>query len=484
MSDMRHLALKISMVFNFFVVGLNLQLIAASSDLIQESLENRATFALKDLLKLAEQQEDLKKWNESSIKQAQLRSSQVSTERWLSTFDLQVLSGAVPNVNADAAIASKNASDFLFDLKSSDLESGFSFKELGPFVQLEVKAIQPLYTWGKISGYEKMALENLSLVEAQNKSRVDEIRFLTKKAFYNLLFSIEANRVLSEVKDKLKTAEEKLEEHLIQNKKNVEEQDRLKIRVFSADVEARLLDARRGEILARAALTELTGLNTAWDPAQPQLRPERVDQLFKEQVMEAAISQKPSIRQIDRLISIKEAERQVARSDLFPSLFLAGQLSYAHAPGRTNISNPYLSDSFNRVGLGVALGFKQDLGLHRTLNKMDQIQMEIFKTEAQRQQLVALTRLQTNEFYERAAHSIDSIQVNERGFRAARSWLTSTALAFNLGTASTKDVLESYAAYFKARLDLIKSIFELNMALAELSRAAGFEVVSELSVAP
>ncbi|MGA0162748.1 MAG: TolC family protein [Bdellovibrionota bacterium] len=463
------------------IASVLLQLVAAFAIAQEVSPTDSTQLSLTKLLELAQQNVDLKKLNQSSLKQAQLRLSQVNAERWLSTFDLQVLSGVVPNVDANAAVAAKNASDFLFNLKSNDLENDFSFTGLGPFVQLEVKAIQPLYTWGKISGYEKMASENISLVGAQNQSRVDEIRYLTKKAFYNLLFSVEAINVLSEVQEKLQAAEDKLEELLIKNSKNVEEQDRLKIRVFASDVANRLLDARRGETLSRTALAELTGIRGDWKPIPEQLKPEPVDNLIKEEVIRTAISKKPSILQLDRLISIKKAEKQVARSDLFPSIFLAGELNYAYAPGRTDVKNPYLNDPFNRFGFGVALGFKQDLGLYRSLNKMEQLETEIYKNEAQRQQLIALTRLQTEEHYEKAANSIEGIQINEKGFRAARSWLTSTALSYNLGTASTKDVLESYAAYFKARLDLIKSIFELNMALAELSRAAGIEAVAGLN---
>src|SRR5690606_2474338 len=107
---------------------------------------------------------------------------------------------------------------------------------------------------------------------------------------------------------------------------------------------------------------------------------------------------------------------------------------------------------------------------------MDQIQAEIEKLQAQKGRLASLTKIRAEEAFERAVSAMQAIQVNERGFRAARSWLTSTGLAFNLGTAPTKDVLESYAAYFKARVDLLKSIYELNMALAELSKASGREV--------
>jgi hypothetical protein len=49
-----------------------------------------------------------------------------------------------------------------------------------------------------------------------------------------------------------------------------------------------------------------------------------------------------------------------------------------------------------------------------------------------------------------------------------------------LGTAETKEILESFAAYFKARADLAKSIYTLNMALSDLTVATGAEVVPRL----
>lgn len=436
--------------------------------------------ALQDLLERAESNVFLVKDIAARRELAKLKLNQVTMERWLPSFEAQGFGGVVPDVNVDAAIRNQNSEELLFNFDSADFENDFALSNLGPFLQLEVKAIQPLYTWGKISSYYKMARRNVDLTEAQMNKLISQVRYLVKKAYYTRQLSQDSIAVLNEVKEKLSEAQEKVEELLIKNAENVEENDRLKIRVFMADVQNRSLDAFRGLKISKATLFELTGAAGEWSLDQESLSPELVRGLTKDGLISRTLRQKPQIAQLDQAIAIKRAEKGTIRSDLFPALFVAGEVDYAVAPGRTDVKNPYLSDPFNKFNLGVALGLKQDLGIYRTINKMKQVDAQIASLEAQKSQLEIMSKLKLEDAFERAVNAQKGISINEDAFRAARSWLTSTGLAFSLGTASTKDVLESYAAYFKARVDLLRAIYDLNMSLSELALASGGEVVERL----
>lgn len=444
-------------------------------------IEAAEVYSLQQLLERAENHTALKEDLDALRRSAELKLTQVHMEKWLQTLELKAFGGVVPNVNADQAVANRSANDLLFSVDSNDFENGgFSVSNLGGFGRVEVSAIQPLWTWGQISGYEEMAKANLEIAEAERDQEILKVRKLVKRAFYTLQLSEDSIRVLEEVRGKLSQAEEKVEELLIKNSENVEENDRLKIKVFMADVENRSLDAFRGRNLARSALFELTGVSGDWKPETDGLEPEPVENLGKDDIISKALRATPEIRRLEHYVQVKENERTTVRAQLFPTFFLAGELNYAVAPGRTDIKNPYLHDPFNQFNLGVALGLKQDLGFHRTKNKMDQLEAELDRLRAQKERLSSLVRIRTEEAFEKAVMAQRGIQINEKGFRAARSWLTSAGLAFNLGTASTKDILESYAAYFKARVDLLRSIYDLNMALSQLSQVSGSEVVDRL----
>jgi multidrug efflux system outer membrane protein len=430
-------------------------------------------YSLADLLKRAEENQLLSREIEAFKKTAQLKIQEVERARWLTSFESRLVGGVVPDASLDDP---NNINSF----QAYDLENDFSFNRLGGFVNIKVEAVQPLYTFGKISNLQDAARKAPILAEWEEKKKRAEARFMVKRAYYTRLLSGESVTILDEVHRKLKEAADKVEELLIKDSDNVSETDRLKIKVFQADVQNRLLDAERGLKVSTSVLSELCGISSDWMPADPRLEVEQIEGLRREDVISAALRGRPDLQQIQTVIEIKQNEVNVARSQLFPTIFAAGQVEFAYAPGREDIKNPYLVDDFNKYNLGVVLGMKQDLGIWRSWNKMDQLRAEVDRLRAQRDQLSVKVRLDSEKAYEEAFSAFQGIRVNEDGFRAARSWLTSTGLAFNLGTAETKDVLESFAAYFKARADLLKSIYSVNIALSELSSTAGIEVVERL----
>jgi len=446
---------------------------ALSLHSIQVFGASETSYSLPRLLKLLEKAPLLTNEVDAMKRMAKGKVQEVEMKRWLTTFEAKAYGGVVP----DGKLTDPRD---LNSFRSYDFENDFSFSHLGGFFRTEVEIIQPIWTFGKISNYQDAAKMGFTLAEWEQRKRTSEFRYLVKRAFYTLLYSTESITTLKEVETRLKDAAEKVEKQLLKDADNVFETDRLKIKVFQADVGNRMIDAVRGQKISKAALAEMLDLAGDWVVDQDKLIAEQVEGLEKSQIVSAALRARPELQQLATLISIKESERLAIRGDLFPTIFVAGKINFAVAPGREDIKNPFLVDDFNKFDLGAVLGMKMDLGFYRTINKMDQIRAEIDRMKAQRAQLMAKVKLDAEKSFEEAVGAVGGIVVNEDGFRAARSWLTSAGLAFNLGTAETKDVLESFAAFFKARADLVRSVFNLNMALSELSDVAGTEVVQRL----
>lgn len=428
--------------------------------------------SLPEILRRAEKNTAFLKDIESLKRTAQLKMAEVDLNRWVPTFDFKAYGGLVP----DATVNKLNVNDY----RSNELKNGFSASNWGGFIKSEINFVQPIYTFGKITAYQEMASHAPALAAYENGKKIAELRQIVKRAFYTLQLSNESVAILTEVQQKLEDAATKVEELLVKNADNVSEVDRLKIRVFMADAKTRRLDADRAYRLSRSVLSEIAGLSGDWEIEPKNLVAEDIGTIRKEDVISAALRAKPDLNQLTELIALKEAEYRTARADLFPTFFLAGKFEYAKAPGRTDVDNPFLVNDFNYLNYGAVLGLKQDLGFFRTNNKMDQLRAEIDRYIAQKEELALKSKLDAERSYEEAVSAADGIRINEEGFRAARSWLTSAGLSFNLGTAETKDVLESFAAYFKARADLIKSVYTLNLALTDLSSASGTEMVERL----
>jgi len=466
--------IKTVLLLACFVTQLPISLVhGANAESAPESLSAVVRHSLSELIQKAEGHQLLERESDAIKRIAQLKISEVEGARWLTTFESRLIGGVVP----DASLQDPNN---INSFQSFDLENDFSFDRLGGFLNVKVEAIQPLFTFGKISNLQQASQKAPVLAEWEERKKRAEIRFLVKRTYYTRLLSSESIRILEEVQRRLKEAADKVEELLIKDSDNVSETDRLKIKVFQADVNNRLLDAERGFKISNSVLSELCGLSTTWDVADATLQAEEMGELKKEDIVSAALRRRPDLQQIQTFLEIKQNELNVARSQLYPTLFAAGQVEYAYAPGREDIKNPYLVDDFNKYNLGVVLGLKQDLGFWRSWTKIDQARAEVDRLRAQRDQLSLKVKLDAEKAYEEAVSAYQGIKINEDGFRAARSWLTSTGLSFNLGTAETKEVLESFAAYFKARADLLKSIYNVNISLSELSSTAGVEVVERL----
>lgn len=439
--------------------------------------------SLPELLARTRQNPVLVQEFEAARQQAKRRLRQVKMERWLTKLNLRALTGVVPDVNADEYVEQKDASGFLFDVRSEVGGGEFKPSNFGAFGRVELQAVQPLFSWGKFSGYREMAEANVDVKEHERRKKLDEMLYMVKRAYYTLQLSRGALSILDDVKRRLDDAEEKAQQLLEDGSEQVEESDLLRMQVFRSDVQKRTVEAERGVSLARSVIEELANFEgVEWEVDQKRLEEEKVEDLEKDHVLLAALESKPKLEMLKKLLEIKKSERRVQKADLFPGFFLAGELHYGIAPGRTTMANPYLQDDFNRLHGGIAIGLQQDLGFHRNFNEVRIKDAEIEKLAAQERQLRKLVGLEVEEAFEEAVSAKKEISINEDGLRAARSWLTSVGLEFDLGTAEIEDLLESYGAYLKARFRLLQSTYQLNLSLASLSHVAAQEVVPRLEV--
>ena len=81
--------------------------------------------------------------------------------------------------------------------------------------------------------------------------------------------------------------------------------------------------------------------------------------------------------------------------------------------------------------------------------------------------------LEVHRAYEEASEAEQSAKLGRRSLRAGRAWLLQTIERYDLGVASTRDLLEAYGAYSKSQADYYKTLYDHYLALAELYRTIG-----------
>lgn len=391
--------------------------------------------------------------------------AEASNAYFLPHLKLQVFGGPVPDVPAGSAAPN-------FPTVNTNLS------DLGPFVQAKVEAVQPLYTFGKLSNLKRAAKAGLRAKKSQVTQVRHELIDQVKRLYHGAVFLKSLKGLMEEVEERSNAAQSRVNELVKQHSPEVTDIDRMRLEVFLAELDRRLIEVRMGERLARKSLGILTGglQGPEVDVADRGLRFKSVEIGFIEHYLARAKVARPELVQLDDALEIREALMKVSQADYFPMFFLGGFYHFGYAPGRQDVENPFLVDEFNFNSGGATLGMEQNLSFHLTDARYRQQKAEYRKMVAQRKLAKLAIELEIRKAHSEAVAKHDSVKSARKGFKAARSWVTASTLNFGVGLVPVKDLLEAFVSYTTVKVNYFDTIFEYDVALSKLSRAVGEEV--------
>lgn len=350
----------------------------------------------------------------------------------------------------------------------------------GPYAFGLVEGGLPLYTFGRIPAYLAAAQSGVEVAEGEVKQKREEIGLEVKRMYYSALLAQTLLDLIEGVHKDVAEAESKASEEYQKGTGKVTRADLGKIQVALAEVEKYHHAAVRGTALAGAALRFYLGLpkGTTVPLAADRIEPESVDLKPLPDYQALALQNRGEWRQMQSGLRARQKLVEAKRSEFLPVMVLGGRMAYGYSPLVQDQPSIFSYDPFNfRLG-GVGLGLKWDFQPGSTRGKVAQ-------EEAERRKLVEKEpfaregiQMQVAKAYEEAKEARDNADSYRRGMKAAKAWLGSTVLGHSVGTAQAADALEAYAAYAKTRKDYYEAVFQYNLALAELSKAVGAEVLS------
>jgi len=346
---------------------------------------------------------------------------------------------------------------------------------LSDFEKIDVNMIQPLYTFGKISSGLKAAAHGINVKKAMVTQKATDIVLKIKEYYYGLLLAREIRRIVMNVKQDLDTAQDKINDLLKRDSENVDEADLHKLNTYYGEMERHLQEVEKSIKLAHSALKMYVGItgDIDFDIASATLK--QVDKETGDLSLhiEKAKKMRPEFTQIKEGLLARESLVKVARSDYYPSIFLGGLFSYAQASERTRIKNPFITDEFNHLYAGVVVGAKWDIDFGITKAKVETAYAEKLKLAKTREFAEAGIPLQVKKAYLEAEEAKNNIISTKKSYKAARKWLVIAVANFDMGIGPAKEIFEALAAHAKMKVEHFKSIYNYNIALANLSHATG-----------
>jgi outer membrane protein TolC len=352
-----------------------------------------------------------------------------------------------------------------------------STDHFGWFERGDVTLVQPIYTFGKISHSMAAAKHGIEVEKARKEQKRNEIVVKVKEYYYGVLLARDAKALLTEVRGDLAQAREKAQKMLDQGSSNVEDADLYKLDAFNGEVGKYLAEAVKGETLALSALKTRVGLP---QDAGLELEDERLARVVEpletlDAYLDRAKVLRPEYRQVSEGLKARDELVRAAKAARYPDVFVGATASAAYASDRDKVTNPWVPDEFNHLWGGVALGLKWKFDFGITTAKVSQEKAQYDRLISTKSYAEENIPLQIMKFYDEGVEAATSIEATRSGYENSKKWAVTALANFDFGIGPAKEIFDALQQYAKMRWAYFQSIYNYNLALANLTYAVGDE---------
>jgi outer membrane protein/S-layer protein transport system outer membrane protein len=345
----------------------------------------------------------------------------------------------------------------------------------GLFTRTELRLTQPIYTFGKIAAGKQAAERGVQASRDREAGLRADLELNVRRAYYGFKLAREVLDTLSEGLEHVDEARKKIDAALKEGKDNVSPTDRLRLVVARSEVEARILQARRGKEVALGALRALIGPDAPAEieiDAEP-LGPVEVPARPVTHWEELALATRPEVRALDNFLASKQALADLEKRKQYPDIVLVGSATYAYTSSVDNPENAFFSDPYNTLSAGVAAALRVPLDLGVKNARAGRLRAEAEETAFRRREALGGIRFEVRRAHSELLEAQERAKAAQAGERAGRSWVTAIQQSFELGLAEMRDFADALSQYFLARIRHLEALHDGHVAAAALARATG-----------
>ncbi len=342
-------------------------------------------------------------------------------------------------------------------------DDSITFNLDGYAFRLQVKAVQPLYTFGKIHYVKAMAKAALRGSKATLRAKKNELHLMVRQAWYSRQSVLLFQKLIGEAQAVLKTAKETAEEYEEEGK--ITPIDLIRLKLGENEILRRKLTITKMGEVSRAALSLLAGrpvevVATGLNP--PRTAPAPLPLLLKR-----AMANLPQVKMLSALRAAKVAQLGLAKAAFLPNigLFVRYTLKLSNSDNPTSV---YANDGLhgNSLAFGVGLNMKLDPG--KMVTELRVARVELKEVESKIAAATDLLRMRLTKARQEVVFGIQQISLLVRAVKLSRSWAMALKDQEKAGKLNPKDLIKSLTSYYKYRFSLVEARYRLAMAWATL----------------
>jgi outer membrane protein TolC len=270
-------------------------------------------------------------------------------------------------------------------------------------------------------------------------------------------------------------AQTKLEKDLASGTGNVSVTDKLRMRTVRAELDARILEARRLQGIARESLRTLLGSEapTDIDVDDDPFEPPEVKVRGAGYYEDLAKASRPEVRMLEYAVKAKGALADLERRKEYPDIVLIATGVFAYAQTVDDPKNAYWSHYFNSRAVGVAAALRMQLDLGPKIMRARKVEAEAQEITHRRSEALGGILLEVRKTYAEASEAAARVAAMEKGEKAGKAWISAVAQNFAVGLAEARDLSDALVAFFGMRTRYLQAVFDLHVARSALTRAIG-----------
>lgn len=343
------------------------------------------------------------------------------------------------------------------------------------FTRTELKLIQPLYDFGKISAGVAAAEAGVNVSRQREAGARADLELNIRKAYYGLKFAREVIDMLEQGSSYVDEGTQKVEKDLAAGTGNVTVTDKLRMRTVRAELDARILEAKRLQNLARESLRTLLGpeapseVEVDDDPFEPPEVKDRGIGYYEDLARQG----RPEVRLLEYAVKAKNALADLERRREYPDLVLIATAAFARAQTVDDPNNAFMSHYFNSTSAGVAAALRMQLDLGPKIARARKTKHEAEEVEYRRSEALGGILLDVRKTYGETTEALARVAAMEKGEKAGKAWISAVAQNFAVGLAEARDLSDALIAFFGMRTRYLQAVFDLNIARSALGRATG-----------
>lgn len=373
------------------------------------------------------------------------------------------------------APAIDNPNDTPVDRLYLDPDVRNDWDDLTPFNRVEFEAIQPLWTWGELGSTIDAASAGWELEKENRRETEFDVASRTAELYYGMLLADALGRLTREAGDMVEQAKEEIDRLLEEGDAGVDYADLFQVEITEQEFLQRVVEVEESRILARVAMSRQLFLPEGQqvEPESSSLEPIGLEILALEDYQQMALMDRPEMGQANAGLAARISLLEVARSDLYPKLFLGVDGRWSYAADRHRQRNPYVSDPFLSRSVRTGLALRLNLNFAQTRAKIRQAEAEREEARHLGDAARQLILFEVEETWRKVIIAQAAVDAREEALLISKRWLRDEQINFDLDLGDTENLVKAVRDNLTLQAQREEAVHDYNVAVVRLLKRSG-----------